>query len=97
VYEKKKDKDKAIETYRKLLDVFGGDQYVDARKQINTLIDNATSGKGNLAPASSLKESPSVAPTEIPPGAESVSNTAPVISAPAPSNAAPKLPVTTTP
>jgi len=98
VYEKERNKDKAIETYKKLLDIFKDDQYADTRKQVNTLIDNVTSGKGNLAPTTPLKES-SPTPTEIPPAAENVTNTPAVIPAPAtPSTPPPpKNPKTSTP
>lgn len=94
VYEREKNNDKAIETYKKLLDIFKGDQYADARKQVNTIIDNVTSGKGNLAKtAESIPEKPASAPTEIPPAAENVTNTPAVIPAPA----SPQTPVTPTP
>ena len=96
VYEKKKNADKAIDTYQKLLDIFKDDRYADTRKQVNTLIDNVKNGKGNLAPTSALKES-SATPTEIPPAAEAVTNTPAVIPAPetpsgAGSSGAPKPP-----
>lgn len=81
VYEKKKNSDKAIDTYQKLLDIFKDDRYADTRKQVNALIDNVKSGKGNLAPTSALKES-SATPTEIPPAAEAVTNAPAVIPAP---------------
>lgn len=83
VYEKKKNKEKAIETYKKLLGVFEGEPYAEARKQVETLIGNVESGKGNLATGNStLPETPETPPTEIPNAAENVTNTPAVISAP---------------
>lgn len=92
VYEKKKDKDKAIETYQKLLGIFEGDQYVDTRKQVDTLVDNVKSGKGNLSPTPSIPESSPNTPTEIPAATENVSNAEPVISAPISPAKNPELP-----
>lgn len=103
VYEKKKEKNKAIETYTKLLAVFDApssesngkdiprspdvlgesDRYAEVRKQVETLIDNVKSGKGNLTKSeSTLPETSTPAPTEIPPAAENVTNAPAVIPAP---------------
>lgn len=84
IYEKEKKSDKAIETYEKLLDIFKDDTYAETRTQINVLIDNVKSGKGNLAKSASdiSTEPASKAPTEIPPAAEDVTNAPAVIPAP---------------
>lgn len=84
IYEKEKKSDKAIETYEKLLDIFRDDTYAETRTQINVLIDNVKSGKGNLAKSASdiSTEPASKAPTEIPPAAEDVTNAPAVIPAP---------------
>ncbi len=113
VYEKKKNKDKAIETYKKLLAVFDApspskgekgipdapgvlgesDQYVEARKQVQTLIGNVESGKGNLATTTpSLSETPVSTPTEIPAEAKSDSTTPAVLPAPVSPATTPELP-----
>ncbi len=101
VYEREKKTDKALDTYGKLIDIFKDDQYAETRKQINTLIDNVKSGKGNLTkPASDIPaQSTSSAPTEIPPAAEGVTNTPAVIPAPeVPSSpASPETPKTPAP
>ncbi|MFZ1736056.1 MAG: hypothetical protein WAU31_03920, partial [Candidatus Moraniibacteriota bacterium] len=90
VYEKKKNTDKASEIYGKILDIFKDDQYAETRKQIQILIDNVKSGKGNLTKAPSDIPETTSAPTEIPPAAENVTNAPAVIPAPeAPSNPTP--------
>ncbi|MFZ1735393.1 MAG: tetratricopeptide repeat protein, partial [Candidatus Moraniibacteriota bacterium] len=90
VYEKKKNADKASEIYGKILDIFKDDQYAETRKQIQILIDNVKSGKGNLTKTPSDIPETTSAPTEIPPAAENVTNTPAVIPAPeVPSNPTP--------
>lgn len=81
VYERKKDKNKAIDTYKKVLDVLSGDQLSEARDRVNDLIKNVESGKGNIAsPEEVTSEKP--VPTEIPANTESVTNANPVIENP---------------
>lgn len=92
IYEKKKNKDKAIETYKKLLGVFEGEQYAETRKQVETLIGNVESGKGNLSATASLPESPANASTEIPAKAEDASNTPAVLPTPVSPSTTPELP-----
>ncbi|QQR77630.1 MAG: hypothetical protein IPJ67_00550 [Candidatus Moraniibacteriota bacterium] len=90
VYEKKKNADKASEIYGKILDIFKDDQYAETRKQIQILIDNVKSGKGNLTKTPSDIPETTSAPTEIPPAAENVTNAPAVIPAPeVPSNPTP--------
>lgn len=80
VYEKKNEKEKAIETYKKLLAVFEeDDKYAETRKQINTLIENVSSGKGNISEEPSISGAPSKPSTEIPPATEDIANTPPII------------------
>jgi tetratricopeptide (TPR) repeat protein len=114
VYEKQKNKDKAIETYRKLLAVFDApsssedgkkdipetsrvlgesDQYAEVRKQVQTLIDNVESGKGNLSPTPpALSETPASTPTEIPAEARNDSTAPAVLPAPVSPATTPELP-----
>ncbi len=90
VYEKEKNTDKAIETYGKILDIFQDDQYAETRKQINALIDNVKSGKGNLV--KSTPNIPSATPsTEISPAAEAAPSGSAVLPSPnvTPSSATP--------
>ena len=73
IYEKEKNTGKALDTYGKILDIFRDDQYMETRKQINTLIDNVKSGKGNLVKAAP-NVSGSTSPAEVSPAMETAPN-----------------------
>lgn len=81
VYERKKDKEKAIDTYKKVLDALSGDQLSEARDRVNELIANVESGKGNIVSPEDVSSEKAV-PTEIPANTESVTNASPVIENP---------------
>lgn len=91
VYEKKKNKEKAIETYGKLTELFKGDGFDDARKQTEALIENVKSGKGNLSTSPSLPEV-SETRTEIPPETENATSAESVLPVPVSPSSSPELP-----
>lgn len=96
IYEKKGNKDSAIGTYKKLLGVFEGDKYTDVRKQINTLIDNVASGKGNLTQSKSeIPETSRNAPTEIPSQTGNIPSPSNVLPSPVSPASTPEIPAPT--
>ncbi len=82
VYEKKKENVSAIKTYERLYPLFEGESFVEIRKQIGTLIENVSNGKGNTNGNASI---PDVAPAESmerPSSAKDVSSESPILSPP---------------